>query len=142
MSWKQIAQSKREDLRASIPPEWRLDPEEVGGRIKQRKVVGLVSKRISANAREITELSVSRLLQKLQVGDVTASEVVVSMPTEKHRPACVDCRLGHAHCCEGVRAWRGLVLTPCSSCSRQRSRTEQRLLIRWYQSRPGATQTF
>lgn len=81
MSWKQVAQSKRDSLLASIPPEWRLGPDEVGGRVKQRKVVDLVSKRISTNAREITELPVSRLLQKLQVGDVTASEVVVSMPT-------------------------------------------------------------
>lgn len=77
MSWKQIAQSKRETILSSIPTEWRLAPNEIGGRTKQRKVVDLVAKRISSNAREITEVPVSDLLQKLRQGDVTASEVLV-----------------------------------------------------------------
>ena len=80
MAWKQTAQAKREALLSSIPQEWKLTPEELGGRTKNRNVMGLIAKRIPASARGITEIPVSRLLQKLQQGDVTASEVLVREP--------------------------------------------------------------
>jgi len=80
MSWKQTARLKRETVLASIPREWRLAQEEIGGRTKQRNVVGSVAEHISTNSRGITEQPVAQLLQRLQRGDVTASEVLVSMP--------------------------------------------------------------
>ena len=85
MSWQQIAQSKRDTLLLSIPPEWRLAPMEIGTRTKQRRVTDLVVARISASAREITELPVPDLLQKLQKGDVMASEVLVCVPVVRNR---------------------------------------------------------
>lgn len=81
MSWKQTAQSKRENVLSSIPAEWRLAPGDIGGRTKQPKVVDFVAKRISTSACEITEQPVAQLLQALQKGHVTASEVLVSVPT-------------------------------------------------------------
>lgn len=82
MSWKQTAQLKREALLLSIPQEWRLAPEEVGGRTKQRRVVELVAKHVSASARKITEQPVQQLLRSLQQGDVTASEVLVGVAAD------------------------------------------------------------
>lgn len=84
MSWKQTAQTKREALLASIPPEWRLAPEEIGGRTKQRRVVEFVSKRVSASARKITEQPVQQLLRSLQQGDVTASEALVGIAADSN----------------------------------------------------------
>ncbi|KAF2158764.1 hypothetical protein M409DRAFT_38093 [Zasmidium cellare ATCC 36951] len=84
MSWKQVAQSQRETLLSSMPIEWRLAPDEIGGRTKQRKIVDFIAKRVSSDTREITELPVSQLLQKLRQGDVTASEVLAAFA---HRAA-------------------------------------------------------
>lgn len=83
MSWKQTAQSKRETVLASIPEEWRLAQGDISGRTKQPKVVDFVAKRISTSAREITEQSVGQLLQQLQNGQVTASEVLVCATTSQ-----------------------------------------------------------
>lgn len=77
MSWKDTTRVKREQILSSIPAEWRFAVDEVGGRTKQRNIIDLVAKRLSATDREITELPVQRLLQKLQQGDVTAREVLV-----------------------------------------------------------------
>ncbi|KAK3669819.1 hypothetical protein LTR78_010277 [Recurvomyces mirabilis] len=82
MSWKQTAHGKREALLSSIPQEWRLSPEEVGGRTKQRNVVDVVAERISTSAREITEQPVAQLLQRLRKGDVTAFEVLTHCLSE------------------------------------------------------------
>ncbi|KAK4565600.1 hypothetical protein LTR86_004217 [Recurvomyces mirabilis] len=82
MSWKQTAHCKREALLASIPQEWRLSPEEVGGRTKQRSVVEVVAERISTNVREITEQPVAQLLQRLCKGHVTAIEVLTHCLSE------------------------------------------------------------
>lgn len=82
MSWKQTTAAKREQVLSLFPPEWRLASEETGGRNKRPKVIDLVSKHVSATEREITEISVLQLVQKLQHGDVTAREVLVRVTSK------------------------------------------------------------
>lgn len=110
MSWQQKSQAKREALLSAIPQEWKLSPEDVGGRTKQRRVVDKIGKYLSTSAREITEMQAKELLEKLQTGDRTAGEVLVCEPS-----------------CEP----RALFLTPTLPAHRPRSPIVQRSLINW-----------
>lgn len=77
MSWKQVTAAKREQVSSQFPPSWMFAPDEVGGRMKRKNVIQLLTEHTSATEREISELPVPLLLQKLQQGDLSASEVVV-----------------------------------------------------------------
>lgn len=79
MSWKETTRQKREQLLSSFPLEWIISLDEIGGRVKHRNVVGLITKHVPATVREITELPVVVLLEKLHQGNITACEALVCM---------------------------------------------------------------
>lgn len=71
ISWQDAARSKQQELWAEVPPEWRLKET-----IAASNVVDIVPTHIGLAERMITNMPVSRLLDCLCSGEVTAQEAL------------------------------------------------------------------